>query len=201
MKKFNSQPTLILILLVLFAITIVSCSRIGSIGTSFSKLPSPTPILTQPPHPTNTPASSSTQCIPHTEYETGTVTKIIDGDTIRVDINTKNYPVRLIGINAPELSSDSPSIQAGINYLEDLILFEEVALFKDQSETDKFDRLLRYVPFENTLLNYELVRSGFAKSVSYYPDTACNPTFNEAQIYAKNNLLGIWSPVETPASP
>lgn len=201
MKKFTSQPTPTLILLVLFAITIVSCSRSGLIRPAANKLPSPTSILTQPPRLTNTPASINTQCIPHIEYETGIVTKITDGDTIRVDINSKNYPVRLIGINAPELSSDSPSIQEGIVYLEDLILYEEVALFKDQSETDKYDRLLRYVVFENTFINYELVRSGFAKSVSYYPDTACNPTFKVAQTYAKNNQLGIWIPNETPASP
>ncbi len=201
MKKFTSRPTPILILIVIFAITIVYCSRSGSIETGTSKLPSPTSIITEPPRLTSTPASSSVKCIPHTEYETGTVTKIIDGDTIRVEINNKNYPVRLIGINAPELSSDSPSIQAGISYLKNLILYEEVALFKDQSETDKYDRLLRYVVIDVTFVNYELVRSGFAKSVSYHPDTACNPTFNEAQTYAKNNLLGIWSPTETPASP
>lgn len=201
MKKFTSQPTPILILLVLFTITIVSCNRIVSIRPASSKLPSPTSILTQTPHLTNTPDSSSMQCIPQTEYETGTVTKITDGDTIRVDINGKNYPVRLIGINAPELGSTSPSIQEGISYLEDLILYEEVTLFRDQSETDRYDRLLRYVVFENTFINYELVRSGFAKSVSYQPDTTCNPTFNTAQTHAKNNQLGIWSPTETPDSP
>jgi len=201
MKKFTSPPSPIFVLLFLIAFTILSCNRSGFIGTNSQKSPTSTPMFTQNQDQTSTPSSSSMQCIPNDDFETGTVTKIVDGDTIRVDINGKNYSVRLIGINAPEISSNNPSVQAGISYLENLILFEEVSLFKDQSETDKYDRLLRFVVFEYTFINYELVRSGFAKSISYYPDTSCNPTFNNGQTYAKNNLLGIWNLTETQASP
>lgn len=134
------------------------------------------------------------QCVPRENFEIGTVTKITDGDTIRVDINGVNYPVRLIGIDAPEISTSDTYVQQGVTYLQNLILNKNVTLFRDKSNTDRYDRLLRYVVIGNTFVNYELVRLGFAKSVSYSPDTACNPTFETAQTLAENNLLGMWLP-------
>lgn len=134
------------------------------------------------------------QCISRDYFETGIVTKITDGDTIHVTIDGVDYPVRLIGIDAPELSASDTYVQQGLSYLQNLILNKNVTLFKDKSDTDKYDRLLRYVVIGNTFVNFELVRLGFATSVTYYPDTACNSTFSSAQADAENNLLGMWVP-------
>jgi micrococcal nuclease len=46
-----------------------------------------------------------------------------------------------------------------------------VYLEKDVSETDQYGRLLRYVFLaDGTLVNAELVRLGYAQSVTYAPD-------------------------------
>ena len=55
------------------------------------------------------------------------------------------------------------------------------------SETDKYQRLLRYVVVDGLLVNYELVRKGYAESNKYVPDVACDLTLSDAETYARTN--------------
>ncbi|MDO9545768.1 MAG: thermonuclease family protein [Pelolinea sp.] len=121
-------------------------------------------------------------CIPNlSSYETATLIDIIDGDSIRVAIQGTVYEVRYIGMNTPEYYSDQR--QAAIEatqYNKDLISSANIYLFKDISETDRYDRLLRYVIANGKFINLELVRSGHAQSKIYKPDVSCQPTFDRA---------------------
>lgn len=70
----------------------------------------------------------------------------MDGDTIDVLIDGQEYCVRYIGIDTPEVCGGADcygpeASQANRDLVED----QTVALEKDVSETDQFDRLLRYV--------------------------------------------------------
>jgi len=71
------------------------------------------------------------------------VTEVIDGDTIIIE---GGYRVRYIGIDTPEIH---PEVEAfGMEAWQanrQLIEGKEVRLERDVSETDKYDRLLRYV--------------------------------------------------------
>lgn len=120
------------------------------------------------------------------------MTKVIDGDTIAVQINGTNYVVRYIGIDSPEATSDVLAGQA-TQKNEDLVLGKTVTLIMDTSEVDRFDRLLRYVIVDDVFVNEALVRVGMAVAVSYPPDTACSSTFQEAQGIAEMGLLGMWA--------
>lgn len=68
-----------------------------------------------------------------------------------------------------------------------------VVLIKDTSETDRYDRLLRYVVVGNTFVNEYMVRSGLAEASSYPPDTACDSQFAGSQDIARSSFLGMWS--------
>lgn len=46
---------------------------------------------------------------------------------------------------------------------------------------------------DGMFVNEYLVRMGIAEAVSYYPDTACNLTFTEAQDEAISGSLGMWA--------
>jgi len=159
-----------------------------------------TPTITRTPTSTRTPtavlpAVINGDCIPtNTKRETGLVTKIIDGDTIDVQINGVEYRVRYIGMDADE--SGEMSTYASIQN-SSLVLNRQVILVKDVSETDSFDRLLRYVIVGNVFVNDYLIRTGFAKAKSYPPDTACNSTFRAAQEDARIKSLGMWKPAPT----
>ena len=77
-----------------------------------------------------------------TEDFTAKVTKVTDGDTIRVkcDFRDFDFPVRFSLINAPELSEGGKQSK---NWLEKQILNEEVEiLINPKSRTEKFGRLL-----------------------------------------------------------
>lgn len=128
--------------------------------------------------------------------EDATVLSITDGDTIRVDRGYGSEPVRYIGINAPEKGKPGGA-EATARNAALVKKGSTVVLERDVSDTDKYDRLLRYIWIHNgstwTLVNLELVKAGVAKAVAYPPDTRYQPILKAAQAVAKSAHLGVWS--------
>ena len=121
-------------------------------------------------------------CIPRLEnYEEARLIDVIDGDSIRVSIKGKTFEVRYIGVNTPEYYSDQrPAAIEATRFNENLLSSSEIYLFKDVSETDKYDRLLRYVIADGKFINLEMVQSGHAQAKRYFPDISCQKTFDQA---------------------
>ena len=180
-------------------------------------LPSLTTVPTQPPTPSITPSptvginptipstpteeysfSDIAACLPEsTSYHLGFVTEIIDGDTIVIRIeNGDIYSVRYIGMDAPE--RDEPFFTEAYNANANLVLQKSVILIQDVSETDPYERLLRYVVVDGIFVNKELVRAGFAKAVTFPPDTACTDEFSSAGQAAQTSRAGIWEARNVP---
>jgi micrococcal nuclease len=140
---------------------------------------------------------------PHGETQEATVTEIVDGDTIHVEIGGVEYRVRYIGIDAPEVAhDDNPGEWLGAEATQAnaaLVDGQLVILEKDVSDTDQFGRLLRYVwlPPETgadwTMVELELVHTGFADAKTYPPDTARQADLQAAEDAARDAGLGIWS--------
>jgi len=120
-------------------------------------------------------------CIPDiSSYEVGTLVDVIDGDSIRVAIQGSIFEVRYIGIDTPEFDSDQrKAAEEAAEANKKVLSTSSVYLFKDQSETDKYERLLRYVISNDKFVNLELVRSGHAIAKKYFPDISCQSTFNQ----------------------
>ena len=110
------------------------------------------------------------------------VERVIDGDSIIVKIRGEEFEVRYIGINTPECGgSMKAAAEEATKLNRDLVEGQYVLLVKDVSETDKYNRLLRYVFTINSFVNYELVNKSVAAVVSYPPDIACHHFFVTAQ--------------------
>lgn len=124
------------------------------------------------------------------------VTKIVDGDTF---VLSTGQTVRLIGIDAPE-RNDCFSGEA-TQKLKDLILAKEIKLEKDVSETDRYQRLLRYVWVDQIFINDTLTREGFAKAYDYPPDSKFKDKFAQAEREAKENKHGLWGECSTNDKP
>jgi micrococcal nuclease len=138
-------------------------------------------------------------CLPRDQVQYGKVVKIIDGDTVDVEIDGAIYPVRYIGIDTPEISTKSEYYgEQAKAYNSLLVLNKKVILLKDNSETDRYSRLLRYVIVDGLFVNYELVRKGYAESNKYVPDVACDQTLSDAETYARTNKFGMWLPTPAP---
>lgn len=125
------------------------------------------------------------------------VYRVIDGDTIK--INEGKQTVRYIGIDTPETVHPSKPVQCfgreASAKNKELVEGKEVILEKDVSETDKYDRLLRYVWLGDTLINELLVKEGFAQSSTYPPDIKYQDHFIKAQNEAMENKTGLWGPI------
>jgi len=133
------------------------------------------------------------------QTETVKVTRVIDGDTIEIEGGER---VRYIGIDTPETVDPRTTVQCygkeASNKNKELVEGKEVRLEKDVSETDKYDRLLRYIWIGDTLINEVLVKEGFAYSSSYPPDVKYQDRFIAAQKEARNNNRGLWGTCTTP---
>jgi micrococcal nuclease len=133
------------------------------------------------------------------------VTRVIDGDTIDVDLNGTIYRVRYIGMDTPELNDSRPEVrelaQAASEANKRLVEGAVVRLEKDVSETDKYGRLLRYVYVGSLFVNAELVKLGYAQVATYPPDVKYEALFLSLQKEAREAGRGLWaesSPTPTP---
>lgn len=124
------------------------------------------------------------------------VVRVVDGDTIKLETGEV---VRYIGIDTPETVHPSKPIQCygkeASDKNKELVEGKEIKLEKDVSETDKYNRLLRYVWLGDMLVNEYLVREGYAQSSSYPPDVKYQNKFIEAQKLAKEENKGLWGSV------
>jgi micrococcal nuclease len=164
-----------------------------------------TPLPTDTPSPTDTPQPTATPT-PAFERVEAQVVEVVDGDTIKVAVDGTVYPVRYIGIDCPETVHPSEPVQwmgpEACQCNRRLVEGQTVYLEKDVSETDQYGRLLRYVFLaDGTLVNAELVRLGYAQSVTYPPDVRYQDLFLEMQQEAREAGRGLWGPTPTPVPP
>jgi len=137
------------------------------------------------------------------------VSKNVDGDTIHIKINNKDYPLRLIGVNSPEyMKPDSPVEYYGKEASEftksKLMIGRKIWLENDSSITDKYDRLLKYVWLEKPeqaneseirtkMFNAILVLKGYAKVMTILPDAKYSDCFIKFEKEAHSENKGLWN--------
>jgi len=123
-------------------------------------------------------------------------TRVIDGDTIEVEIEGESYKVRYIGIDTPELHHPEKPVeyyaQEAYEKNRELVEGQTVYLEKDVSETDQYGRLLRYVYVGDTFVNAYLVQQGYALVSTYPPDVKYQERFLELQREAREAGRGLW---------
>lgn len=122
----------------------------------------------------------------------GVVRQTIDGDTIVLE---DGRVVRYIGVDAPETRGrrgmECFAAEATVRNRA-LVLGKSVRLETDVSDTDKYDRLLRYAYVGDVLVNEALVREGYASAHSYPPDVKHRDTFRHAEAEARTTRRGLW---------
>ncbi len=145
------------------------------------------------PNKPGTAPFSSPYVIPE-EGEWALVTRVVDGDTIELEDGRK---VRYIGVDTPETKHPTKGVEPyGYEASEAnrrLVLGKRVLLVKDVSETDRYDRLLRYVFLDDgTFVNLKLVEDGYARVATFPPDVKYADLFLEAERKAREEGRGLW---------
>jgi micrococcal nuclease len=127
------------------------------------------------------------------------VTKVVDGDTFWADDGTRSgLKIRLIGVDAPE-SRKTFKKEVGYfgkeakTYLTNLLSGKRVRLEYDLNRTDQFGRTLAYVYLQDgTFVNAELVKNGFAMTMTVPPNVKFADLFVKLEIEARENNRGLW---------
>lgn len=144
-------------------------------------------------------------------FESAVVTRIVDGDTIEVEVTGtspgpgageaavgESYTVRLVGIDTPESVKPGSPVECfgkeASAAATALLEGAEVRLVKDVEETDRFDRLLRYVYLGEEMANARLVVNGYASAFTYPPNVRHSDLFVQLERQARDNNRGLWSP-------
>lgn len=129
----------------------------------------------------------------------GTVTRVIDGDTIVVDLNGRDERVRLIGIDTPETVSPTKPVQCygpqASQHTKALLPHgTRVRLERDVDERDVYGRLLAYVyrGSDDLFVNLELATDGYAALLTYPPNVAHVSQFVAAVGTAQHRRVGLW---------
>lgn len=181
-------------------------------GTAISNsLPKPTPV----PTPISSPAPTrlfETPTPTITDRKLNKVLKVIDGDTVNVEIDGKSQTIRLIGIDSPETVDPRKPVQCfgkeASNKAKELLTEKNVVMEVDstQGDKDKYNRLLRYIYLEDgTSVNKYMISEGYAHEYTYQS----NPykyqiEYIKAEQSAREGKKGLWAddacPIPTPTT-
>jgi micrococcal nuclease len=136
---------------------------------------------------------------------TGTVSRVIDGDTVRVVSRGFETPVRLLGIDTPETRAPGTPVQcwgpratAAMRRLAPPGARVRLVTDPGQDTRDRYGRLLAYVyrPGMRASVNLVMVRTGNARAYVY--DRERPPRYADAyaraQAAARRARRGLWGP-------
>ncbi len=136
------------------------------------------------------------------DYSHIKVTEAIDGDTVLLE---NGRTVRYIGLDTPEIR-----MRSGDEWIESpagfalpakefnrrLVEGKYVRVEFDLETRDIYGRLLGYVFCDDTFVNEQLLKQGYAVLYTYPPNIKYVDTFLAAQREARRNARGLWGAYE-----
>jgi endonuclease YncB( thermonuclease family) len=133
----------------------------------------------------------------------GTVSRVIDGDTIIVSGDGRSEDVRVLGIDTPETVDPRKPVgcfgpQASA-YTKHLLSGRRVRLEYDRVLRDRYGRFLAYVYLEGpheVFVDARLVQLGYARTLSIPPNTRHAAQLARLEQAAAVEGRGLWSACE-----
>ena len=119
---------------------------------------------------------------------TGTVTKVVDADTIDVQLSSGAIRIRLYGFDAPERSQ--PWGKEAAEFLSGKILHQTVEL--EPFQQDRYERMIAIVHKNDVNVNTELVRLGHAWAFRKYLKRT-DTDYCNVEAEARTAKRGLWS--------
>ena len=132
------------------------------------------------------------------DIERATVVDVMDGRTIRVELDGRTETVRYIGIDPFELDSTWGDYATRVN--TELLSDGDVVLQADELDRDESGRLLRYVYVGQNMVNGLLIRNGLGILAPSRDGNDLYRAYMEGWFEdAKREGLGIWGDDDTAA--
>lgn len=144
------------------------------------------------------------------EPGTAVVERIVDGDTVVLDLGPGTETVRLIGIDTPETKHPTKPVmcfgaEATAHLTELIPPGTVVRAERDVEARDRYDRLLLYLhrADDDLFVNLAMVTDGYAAVATFPPNVAHTDVFVAAAAEARSASRGLWSAcggIDTPAT-
>ena len=127
------------------------------------------------------------------------ISRVVDGDTIKVLLEGEERTVRFIGLNAPESvdprRADQCFGQEASAYMKTFAEGKLATLIPDtsQGEEDKYGRLLRYVEIEGEDVARRMIADGYALEYMYDSTYDRVTEYRAAEVEAQAGEKGLWA--------
>jgi len=127
-----------------------------------------------------------------------TLSRIVDGDTIKVYYKGKEETVRYLLIDTPESKKPGECVQPfakdASNRNDQLVHSGKLSLEFEKSERDKYGRLLAYVFVDGKSVQETLLKEGYARvAYVYEPPYKYLNQYEQAEKAAKADEAHVWS--------
>ena len=138
-------------------------------------------------------------CLTTVNAEVVKFSDCVDGDTIKVLINKKEYTVRMLAVDTPESVHPTKGVEyygkEASQYTCNLVKnAKKLELEYDDAsdKEDKYGRLLAWVFVDGKLLQEELIKNGYAKVAYLYDDYKYTKKLESVQEKTSANNIGVW---------
>ncbi len=128
------------------------------------------------------------------------VTEVVDGDTIKIQMNGREETLRLIGLDTPETRDRRKPVQCFGREASDrahkLLDGQKVRIVEDptQDTRDKYGRLLVYVwRADGLFYNLDMIKQGYAHEYTYGRPHQHQAQFEAAERQAREAGRGFWA--------
>ena len=126
------------------------------------------------------------------------VLRVVDGDTLKIQIAYKDYKVRLLGVDTPESVSpkkekNTKEGKIASEYTKKNLEGKDIILEFDVSPYDRYGRLLAYVYVDGICYNEKLLEEGYAKVMMISPNVKNSKYYRQIEKQAKENNAGFWN--------
>lgn len=121
-----------------------------------------------------------------TQYLSGEVVRVADGDTFTMLVAGQQQRIRLHGIDCPE--KGQPYSRVATQFIKDMLALGKVKI--QQMDTDRYGRVVGIVLINDTInLNERLLEAGLAW---HYKNYDRNPEWARLEKMAQTAKRGLW---------
>lgn len=124
------------------------------------------------------------------------VSRVVDGDTVEVQLDGEEEDVRYIGVDTPETVKPDTPVQCfgpqASSFNHGLVEQRRVRLVFGAERRDVYGRLLAYVYLGDRFVNAELVRRGLARTLTIPPNDRFADRLKRLEIAAARAGRGLW---------
>lgn len=124
------------------------------------------------------------------------VNRVVDGDTIEVQLDGTEEDVRYIGVDTPETVKPGAPVDCfgpqASSFNHRLVEGRRVRLVFGVERRDRYGRLLAYVYLGDRFVNAELLRRGLARTLTIPPNDRYEERLKRLEIAAARAGRGLW---------